>query len=153
MDEKLKLKLLKEQIEILNAASEVLRDSWNRVSAIFSVQKDNLTIAEKESCEALTARFARLCDFLFNRAFRTVDQIELVEEGTGIDRLNRMEKRGVISSTNLWRKLRDLRNDIAHEYLIRKSDRVLHETVLHSADLLQTVDQYIKYVREKKYLD
>ncbi len=152
MDKKLGGSLLKEQLPILSAAAGVLKDSYDRVVPILANQKKQLTIEEKESCEAVTARFARLCDYLFNRAFRTLDQIELVEEGTNIDRLNRMEKRKIIASAHLWRELRELRNDIAHEYLIEKSDKVLADVIKHTPELLGTVQKFEHYIKAKGYL-
>src|SRR6266699_3170913 len=102
MDEVVLRRLLEDQIRLMDAAAEVLRESHERVSALLrgkdSSTKRELTIGEKESCEALTSRFARLCDFLFQRVFRSIVAIELQDEGSGIDRLNRMEKRGVIPS-------------------------------------------------------
>lgn len=151
MEKKIAQKLLDEQLVVLDAATQVLRDSFVRVEKIIKQNKKDLSIEEKESCEAFTARFARLCDFLFQRIFRTLDQIELVDEGTAIDRLNRMEKRKVISSAELWRALRDLRNEIAHEYLIEKSDRVLTEGVKQVSELFNTVANFKKYLSEKKY--
>jgi uncharacterized protein YutE (UPF0331/DUF86 family) len=151
MDKKIGQKLLKEQLDILEAASKVLKESYDRVVPVLKAIKEELSVAERESCEAVTARFARLCDYLFNRAFRTLDQIELVEEGTNIDRLNRMEKRGVISSAQLWRDLRELRNEIAHEYLIERSDKVLQDVMKHAPELLQTVERFKKYIKSKKY--
>ena len=149
MDQSIADRLLKEQITILDAASGVLRESYQRVGDIFQKNKTDISIAEKESCEALTARFARLCDFLFQRAFRTLDQIELLDEGTGLDRLNRVEKRGIISSAVLWKNLRELRNDIAHEYLIEQADRVLKEAYQHAPDLFKAVDSFKNYVKIK----
>lgn len=140
-------KMLKEHVDILEAATQVLKDSHERVSKVFKKNKIDLSISEKESCEALTARFARLCDFLFQRAFRTIDAIELLDEGSGIDRLNRMEKRGIITSATLWRDLRELRNEIAHEYLIEHSDRVLKEAFQNTPELLRTVDAFKKYIK------
>lgn len=151
MDKSLGKKLLAEQLKILDSASGVLEESRGRVSKFLSTQSipEVLTIEQKESCEALTARFARLCDFLFQRVFRTIDQIELVEEGSGIDRLNRMEKRGVIDSASDWREYRELRNEIAHEYLIEKSDRVLLEALQKAPKLIQTVQALKDYVKKK----
>lgn len=144
-------KLLKEQMKVLDSASAVLQESFERVKPILEANAKNLSIEQRESCEALTARFARLCDFLFQRLFRTLDQIELTDEGTALDRLNRMEKRGIIQSTNEWRLLRDLRNDIVHEYLIESSDEVLKETFKNTPPLIQTVLRLKKYVSEKGY--
>ena len=84
--------------------------------------------------------------------FRTIDAIELQDEGTGIDRLNRMEKRGVIPSARAWRSLRDLRNSIVHEYLIESSDEVLHEAHRRAHELLDTVSKIKIYVAGKGYL-
>ena len=74
--------------------------------------------------ETLAFRFARRNDFLLQRVFRTLDQIELADEGTVLDRLQRAEARGLISSAERWRELRLLRNAIAHDYLIESADRV-----------------------------
>jgi len=149
-------KILKEQLVILDAAAGVLRESRDRVQKFYSTlslpQAAPLTVEQRESCEALTARFARLSDFLFQRVFRTVDRIELVDEGTAIDRLNRMEKRGVIGSALQWRELRELRNQIAHEYLIEKSDRVLLESFEKADALFSAANQVKAYVLQKGYL-
>ena len=112
-----------------------------------------LSIEQRESCEALTSRFARLCDLITQRLFRTLDQVELADEGTVLDRLMRAEKRGIIESANEWRELRELRNDIAHDYLIEFSDRVLAEAHRRAPVLLAAVQKITEYVRTKGYAD
>src|SRR5205809_6036282 len=141
MDEVVLRRLLEDQIRLMDAAGG--KDSST---------KRELTIGEKESCEALTSRFARLCDFLFQRVFRSIDAIELQDEGSGIDRLNRMEKRGVIPSAREWRSLRELRNSIVHDYLIESSDSVLHESHRRANELLETVANVKRYIEAKQYL-
>ena len=140
----------------MEAAAEVLRESHERVSALLDSRLPPggkpLTIGERESCEALTSRFARLCDFLFQRMFRSIDAIELQDEGTGIDRLNRMEKKGIISSARDWRSLRDLRNSIVHDYLIESSDDVLRESHKRANELLETAQNLKAYAGAKAYL-
>ena len=63
-----------------------------------------------------------------------------------------MEKRSIISSSALWKQLRELRNDIQGEYLIEKSDRVLLEAFRHAPELLQTVEKFKQYIHGKKYV-
>ena len=156
MDEVILRRLIEDQIRLMDAASGVLRDSRERVSALLEPGKQfvkrELTIGEKESCEALTSRFARLCDFLFQRVFRSIDAIELQDEGTGIDRLNRMEKRGIIPSAHEWRSLRDLRNSIVHDYLIESSDEVLRESHRRADELFETVENVKRYIATKGYI-
>ena len=74
-----------------------------------------LTVGERESCEALTSRFARLNDFLVQRVFHTLDQIELLDEGSPLDRLQRAEGCGLITSAEQWRELRMVRNSSARD--------------------------------------
>ena len=85
--------------------------------------------------------------------FRTIDAIELQDEGSGIDRLNRMEKRGTIPSARDWRSLRDLRNSIVHDYLIESSDEVLRESHRRAHELLDAVAKIRSYVAMKAYLE
>ena len=101
--------------------------------------------------EALTSRFARLNDFLLQRVFRTLDQIELADEGTALDRLQRAEARGLISSAERWRELRLLRNAIAHDYLIESADRVLRESLTAAPELIETAECIGRYVHAKGY--
>ena len=152
MEKRSKKNPIKEQLIVLDAAAQVLNESYQRVALIFKKESSEISVEEKESCEALTARFARLCDYLFQRAFRTLDHLELLDEGSGIDRLNRMEKRGIIPSAEVWKELRELRNAIAHEYLIEKSDQVLKEAFTHTQELFETVKRFKQYLAEKKMI-
>lgn len=144
--------MLGEQLQLARAAARVLEESRGRVGAILALSdRSALSVEQRESCEALTSRFARLCDFLVQRLFRTVDQIELVDEGTILDRLARAEKREIVSSAEAWRELRELRNEIAHDYLIESLDRVLVEAHRRAPELLAAVPSLEAYVRSKGY--
>src|SRR5262245_14706280 len=106
MDRSLREKLLADQIVIAKAAARVLEESRGRVELVVKAVASGgaLSVEHRESCEALTSRFARLCDLLVQRLFRTLDQVELTDEGTVLDRLNRAEKRGLIASADEWRE-------------------------------------------------
>lgn len=144
-------RLLSEQLSLMQAAAQVLEESRGRVAAFQSRLGGDLSVGERESCEALTSRFARLNDFLVQRVFRTLDQIELVDEGTAIDRLQRAEARGLIPSGERWRELRLLRNAITHDYLIESADRVLAESLAAAPELIAAVQRVIAYVTAKGY--
>lgn len=148
-------KLLAQQIELAKAACGVLEESRDRVGAAlqFAAGGTPLSVEQRESCEALTSRFARLCDLLVQRLFRTLDQVELADDGTILDRLTRAEKRGIISTAEEWRELRELRNEIAHDYLIESSDRVLTEAYQRSSKLLEAFERLDAYVRAKGYVN
>jgi len=145
--------LLTSQLALMQAAVQVLEESRSRVAVFADRLGSDLTVSERESCEALTSRFARLNDFLLQRVFRTLDQVELADEGTGLDRLQRAEARGLISSAERWRELRLLRNAIAHDYLIESADRVLRESLATAPELIETAERVGSYVATKGYCD
>lgn len=143
--------LLRSQLDLMRAAARVLDESRGRVEAFRDRLGGDLSVGERESCEALTSRFARLNDFLVQRVFRTLDQIELVDEGTVLDRLQRAEARRLIDRAERWRELRLLRNAITHDYLIESADRVLTESLEAAAELLAAVEAVVAYVAAKGY--
>lgn len=65
----------------------------------------------------LASRFSRTTDFLVNKVLRALDRYELEPEGTLLDTINRAEKRGLVASARLLREMKELRNEIVHEYL------------------------------------
>jgi hypothetical protein len=56
-------------------------------------------------------------DAILNKVFRSIDANELEDGGTRLDVVNRVEKRGIVASSERVRDLKDLRNDIVHEYV------------------------------------
>lgn len=135
---------LKELIAQLEEAATHLKISFVRCTAIDKGATDQDSLIE---LEALTGRFARLTDILIHKIYRAIDAVELVEGGTLIDVMNRADKRQLINSVQEIRYLKDLRNDIAHEYI---ADRIqlLHEEVLEcSPKLLDLVDRAISYAK------
>ena len=144
-------RLLKDQLVLMQAAAQVLEESRSRVANFANRLGSELSVQERESCEALTSRFARLNDFLVQRIFRTLDQLELADEGTALDRLQRAEARGLIDSAHRWREMRLLRNAIAHAYLIESADTVLADALAAAPELAETVRRVLRYVTMKQY--
>ena len=68
--------MLTDQHALMRAAVQVLDESRSRVSAFADRPDSSLTISERESCEALTSRFARLNDFLLQHiGWRQIGQV------------------------------------------------------------------------------
>jgi len=98
--------------------------------------------------EALTSRFARVVDILVHKVFRSLDRVELIDEGTLIDVINRAEKRHLIESAVKMRAFKDLRNEIAHDYLAEKLSAV-HREVYHAVPLLlQAAQKALNYAEK-----
>jgi uncharacterized protein YutE (UPF0331/DUF86 family) len=78
--------------------------------------KANYSEDEFDNFENLVGRYARTIDVIVSKVFRSIDAVELEDGGTMIDIVNRAEKRGLVRSADRVRDLKDLRNDIVHEY-------------------------------------
>lgn len=108
------IEVLAKNLEHLSQSVRWLRRSYERCLAIG--QKSEYADSEFDDFENLTSRFARTTDLVINKVLRSIDAVELLEPGTAIDAANRAEKRGIIESVSELRGLKELRNEIAHEY-------------------------------------
>jgi len=82
----------------------------------FNPSKD-YTPKELEPFDALSDRFIRSVEVCI-KFFRTYEKILHGESSENLrDLLNRMAKEKLISSVELWFKMRDVRNRIVHKYL------------------------------------
>lgn len=142
--ERLYLENALEQIALAEAAARALHYSYRHRPEV----RDDLDYddAEWERWDALTVRFARLADILTQRVFRAIDRAEfLLPEATFIDRLNRAEKRGHIRSTYEWKEIREVRNQIVHEYAAEHLLPLLQDIVRHTPELLDCVQRVKEY--------
>jgi uncharacterized protein YutE (UPF0331/DUF86 family) len=108
------LETLMANLKNLAASLSWLRRSFDRCVKIgikTEYQED-----EFDQFENLTSRYARTTDLLINKVLRSIDAVELLDSGSVIDAANRAEKRGIIDSVSELRDLKDLRNEVAHEY-------------------------------------
>lgn len=140
---------LKAVADLTKKAALQLKTSYDRCSKIgLEGPHDEEALIE---FEALTGRYARLIDILVHKLYRAIDFVELIDGGTLIDTINRAEKRGIISSSLEVRSMKDLRNEIAHEYLQEKLT-ALHKEVYESVpQLLEMANSGVGYCR--RYLN
>lgn len=78
----------------------------------------NLNENEIEHIDQYLFRFAKLQDAMGEKLFRAF-LLFLDEEIEGkpfVDVLNTMEKLSILASAEAWRKLRDIRNELSHQY-------------------------------------
>ncbi|MCG2767571.1 MAG: hypothetical protein L6435_04220 [Anaerolineae bacterium] len=144
--ERLHLENALEQVALAETAAQALRYSYQRRPEI----RDALDYddAEWERWDALTVRFARLSDILTQRVFRAIDRVEFLPAGaTFIDRINRAEKRGNIRSVYEWKEIREIRNQIVHDYATAYLLPLLRDVVQYIPELLECVGRLGEYKR------
>jgi hypothetical protein len=77
---------------------------------------DHLTPEELESFEAFCARFARTSAILIQKVFTTIFLLLKEPQQSVIDKIHRAEKLGITESAETLLEIRDIRNEISHEY-------------------------------------
>ncbi len=147
---KIKAEHLRKQMKLAEKASYILNFSYNSTDYLFPLSED-ISDEDLVHLDAITSRFARLADILIQKVFRAIDAIELTDEGTLIDRLNRAEQRGIIDSAEGWRNIRELRNQIAHEYVLEDLHSLFEDVIQFTPFVLKCVDKIKIYLRNENF--
>jgi uncharacterized protein YutE (UPF0331/DUF86 family) len=137
------LEILKEKLDLLKQSADWVKRSYEQCVRIGI--KNEYSKDEFDKFENLTSRYARTTDMLVNQALRSLDAVELVDSGTVIDIMNRAEKRGIVESSQTLHELKDLRNEIAHEYQIAQIERFFESILKNTPVLLEIIDNLQLY--------
>lgn len=135
---------LAESLEELQKALEHFQYSSDACREISDHPK-LLSEEELVQLEAFTSRFSRVVDLMSKRCLRALDQFEMMEPGTLLDVANRAEKRGLIDSVDWLREVKDVRNEISHDYAGERLLEVLSYCRSEFARIAETCDRIIKY--------
>jgi uncharacterized protein YutE (UPF0331/DUF86 family) len=145
----LHIDLLRENLEALNLSVEWVKHSYEQTRNI--KQKEKYALEEFDKLENLCSRYARTTDMLVNKVLRSIDTLESEDIGTIIDIMNRAEKRGIVESAELLHTIKDLRNNIVHEYKIAEITRFFEDVQKYTPVLLAIIENVNEYC--KKYLE
>lgn len=127
----------------------------SKAKTIFPLSADaysKLADDEIEHIDQLVYRFTKLQDVLGAKLFPLI--VSVVREDykmlTIFDVLNELEKREVISSKESWMALREIRNQIAHDYENdpETGSFYLNEVFAKTNQLIQTADQVMCYINQ-----
>lgn len=149
MKHALHLNMLAEARQDLTHALAWLQRSHEQCMALR--QKQELLAEDYDAFEALTSRFARVSDILLQKFFRALDVVELSSGGTLLDVLLRAEKRGLVASADEFLEIRELRNEISHEYAMDDLRELFWDVLDKTPDLIKAVTTSLAYA-DKRYL-
>jgi len=138
-----------EIIEMLTKSAGRLKYSYFKVQQI-DLDKEDFTEEELETIESLCSRFARISDILLQKAFRFLD----IYEFDGYDfpvpkRITLAERRKLIPSTETFKYIRELRNEVAHNYATDYYIELFKEIFKYTPTLFEIVDNTIEYLNKK----
>ena len=107
--------------------------------------KTDYDLEEQERFEALTARFARAADILTQRVLRTVFALLQEEARTKLDAAHLAEKIGIVQDADILLNIRELRNQIAHEYVRDQLNTLFADVLRYVPELQKVVSDLIAY--------
>jgi hypothetical protein len=138
-----------EIIEMLTKSAERLKYSYSKVQQI-DLDKEDFTEEELETIESLCSRFARISDILLQKAFRFLDIYEFDGYNFPVPkRITLAERRKLIPSTETFKYIRELRNEVAHNYATDYYIDLFKEIFKYTPTLFEIVDNTIEYLNKK----
>lgn len=137
--------------ELLNKMEKAKQQLVYSYELCLYLNLQNLSQVELDHLEALTARFARFSDMLVQKVFRTIDQIELEDEGSVRDRIYRAEKKGLIANADDLIGIRLLRNEISHDYTSDHIIEIYRKVLDLTPILIDYNDKIMRYCKKFNY--
>ena len=110
--------------------------------------KSEYEVSEFDSYENLCSRFSRMIDFLVRKIFRSIDAVEFESQGTLIDTVNHAHKRGLFENIDSLRQIKDLRNEITHEYIDDALQNLFEDIVRLTPLLIEMAETTLKYTQQ-----
>ena len=133
-------------IEKINDAKEYLNDIMPLDINKYLI----LNKIESSFVDQLNFRFSKLQDTMGESLFKSILIMseEEVKKMTFLDILNRLEELEIINK-NDWLKLREVRNEIAHEYSFNQEEVVDNINLIYtkSNELINTCNNVCKFIQ------
>jgi len=138
-DDNLKKQLLAEELDLLEKAVVTLILSVDKCKKILSKQGD-YSFEDLESFDSLTSKFGRTSDILTQKVLRTVWMLLHEPFVPFIDFMNHAEKIRLVKSAEKLIEIRDLRNQITHQYIPEAINELVPEVIELSAALIDNIN-------------
>ena len=112
---------LTKEIEICDLHSDRLRMAMQHMETLFPLTPEKWEDLKPEDLgflELMTSRFAKLQDTMGRKVFPLLLESlgEHEKNDSFIDNLNKLEKLEILPDVNFWNRMREVRNEIAHDY-------------------------------------
>lgn len=139
----------KDQIAILEEHMEALRESIKWLKRSYEICQQSKEPSEDDpeamdAFESLTARFGRTTDILFNKVFKSIVFLEEQEYKSWLDMMFFLQKQGILYDISNARYLKELRNDIVHEYQFSEISELFEEVLRQTPNLLTLCNKGLK---------
>lgn len=150
MNDQIHKKLLQEEIKLLQKSLETLQLSVEKCIKIG--QKDAYSFEEMESFDSLTSKFGRTADIYTQKVIRTSWMLLHEPFLPFIDLLHNAEKINLVHSTESLIEIRDLRNQITHEYIPEAITGLVPEVIELTRLLKQNIDETDRFLIQHRWI-
>ncbi len=146
------LEILKElhlELDSIKKALFHLQNSYTNCKSIGLKEEYNEN--ELEKWEAFTSRYSRVSDIVTQKIVSTIMLIETGSRGSLIDKTNFVEKNNLVEDGEDFRKLRLLRNYIAHEYTKQSTNEIFELVLTNYGSLNSFAVKLVDYCTNNPY--
>jgi hypothetical protein len=144
------INLLHSEWELLQAAVSTLKLSVFKCQSIGI--KESYSFEELESFDSLTSKFNRTSDIFTQKVLRSVWMLLHEPFVPFIDMMNKCEKMAMLRSADKMIEIRDLRNQIAHEYLPDAIRDLIPEAIDLTSSLFENIDECSFFLETRGWL-
>lgn len=141
------LQILQESLRILYDIKDEIKEKYGLPITVESYLK--LKKFDIKVLDTLAYRFAKIQSILGERVFREIlEELEYDLDGKSyLDILQAIEKEEIISSVFEWKRLREVRNTISHDY--PEEIEFLVSAINEMLSGIEVFDEIIKNIKEK----
>lgn len=143
-------KLLDHNWELLQSSLHTLQRSVVKAQAIG--KKENYTFEEMEAFDSLTSKFSRTSDIFLQKIIRTLWELLHEDKMPLIDVLNRAEKLEIIHSADSMLEIRDIRNQISHQYIPEAIQELVPDVINLSNALEHNINTCRVFMQRRNWI-
>ena len=143
--------LLQTEWQLLEVSMKTLQHSVEKCSSIGI--KSEYSFENQESFDSLTSKFNRTSDLFTQKIIRTAWMLLHEPFAPFIDMMNTCEKIRMIKSADQMIGIRDMRNQIAHEYIPEAIRDLVPEVIELVNQLTENVNCCHDFLLERKWIN
>ena len=143
--------LLAETWQLLKISEKSLVKSKIKCSSL--ILKKKYSFEDEESFDSLTSKFGRTSDLYTQKVLRTIRLLLHEPFVPFIDNMNELEKIGIIFSADEMIEIRDLRNQITHEYLPEAIKELVPDVLRLTKKLEKNIGLSEKFLSKRGWLE
>ena len=136
--------------DVLQRSLKSLQQSRDKTHQL--LQQSEFSFEELESIDSLTSKFSCKSDIYLQKVLRSIWMLLREDTVPLIDLLNRAEKLMIIVSAEELLQMRDIRNQIAHDYLPEAVPELAKEVVVMTTLLQKYIEQTERFLRQRGWL-